>query len=223
MPNRVMIVSAHPDDETLGCGGTLLRHKAAGDTIDWVIATDGWEPLFNAAWLARREAEIGLVQAAYGIRAVFRLGFRTTMLSSTPLGEIVVKMRDVMARSTPDIVYSVYPGDVHDDHRAVFDAVFAAAKPFRAGSGIRSLLAYETPSSTNMAPPFPHRAFVPHAYCDITPYLARKLEIFRIFASESHAPPGPRSDEAITALARWRGSAVGMEFAESFMTIRNIL
>ena len=223
MAKHILVVSAHPDDETLGCGGTLLKHIAAGDRVDWLIATDGWEPLMSRAWLDEREKQISLVQAAYGLNETFRLGFRAAMLSSTPIGEVVAKVRDVVARSMPDIVYTVFPGDVHDDHRVVFDAVHAAAKPFRGGRDIKALFAYETPSSTNMAPPFSHRAFLPQVFSDITPFLPRKIEIFRIFASEIQAVPGPRSEEAITALARWRGSAVGMDFAESFMTIRQIL
>ena len=219
--SRVLAICAHPDDETLGCGGTLLKHKAAGDDVAWLIGTDPWEPLFSAAYIERREAQIRAIAEAYGMSAVKRLHLPTTKLDQLSLGEVIDPMRAAIADLRPDIVYVVHRGDVHSDHRVIFDAAFSVLKPF-VQDGAREIFCYETISSTNMAPPLLANAFIPQAYSDITPFIKRKLEIFSLYEGEVFAAPHPRSLLAIEALARYRGSSINREFAESFMVIRKV-
>lgn len=219
---KILAVSAHPDDETLGCGGTLLKHKVAGDRLDWLITTQPGEGRFSAEFIARRRKQINAVQKAYGFGQVHQLEFFAAELDRAPFGEVIEATTAAVKSAEPDRVYVVHPGDVHSEHRITFDAVWAALKPFRRGQ-CAEVYCYETASSTNMAPPMPGCAFVPTAYCDIGEFLDRKLEIFRIYESEVQAPPGPRSIESVEALARWRGSAVGLAHAEAFNVVRALI
>ena len=219
MSRRVLAISAHPDDETLGCGGTLLRHRAAGDEVSWLIVTAPWTPLFDEAWIARRQTEIEAVAAAYGMVSVHRLDLPTTRLDGLPLTEVMTPMEKAIDAVDPDLVYVVHRGDVHSDHRVVFDAAVAVLKPFRRRRQA-TIHAYECPSSTNLAPPSADRAFLPQVYCDISGEIERKLEILALYESEVLPAPHPRSLEAVRALARYRGSAVAVDHAEAFMVVR---
>ena len=219
---KVLAVSAHPDDETLGCGGTLLKHAAAGDTLDWLIATRPGEGRFDAGFIARRRAQIEQARDAYGFGAVHQMDFRATELDSVPFGQVIEAVATAIRAARPDRVYVVHPGDVHSDHRITFEAVWAALKPFAAGRPVE-VFCYETSSSTDMAPPLPGRGFVANAFSDISAFLDRKLAIFRIYDTEVQVPPGPRSPEAVEALARSRGAAAGMAYAEAFAAMRIVL
>jgi LmbE family N-acetylglucosaminyl deacetylase len=219
---KILAVSAHPDDETLGCGGTLLKHGAAGDALDWLIATRPGEARFDAGYIARRREQIGAVQQAYGFGTVHQMDFPAAELDAQPLSRIIGTAVPAIQSSRPDRVYIVHPGDVHSDHRIIFEAVWAALKPFSAGRPIE-VFCYETASSTDMAPPLAGQGFLANAYSEIGPFLERKLDIFRLYESEVQAPPGPRSIEAVTALALARGAAAGMGYAEAFAAMRVIL
>lgn len=219
---KILAVSAHPDDETLGCGGTLLKHGAAGHSIDWLIATKPGESRFDAGFIARRREQIAAVSRAYGFGAVHQLDFNATELDARPLGQVIDAVAGAIRAAQPDRVYVVHPGDVHSDHRVTFDAVWAALKPFAARRSVE-VLCYETASSTDMAPPLPGRGFVANGYNDITGYFDRKISIYRLYESEVQTPPGPRSPEAVEALARSRGAAAGMVYAEAFAAMRIVL
>jgi LmbE family N-acetylglucosaminyl deacetylase len=219
MTRRVLAVSAHPDDETLGCGGTLLKHVAEGDLLEWLILTGPWEPLVYAAFIARRRRQIDAVSSAYGMGTVHELGFPTTRLDAIPFGDVLAAVRRAVQAAAPDIVYVVHPGDVHSDHRVTFDATWAVLKGFEAPR-VQAIYCYETLSSTNFAPPFENRVFVPQAYRDISPFLEKKLEILALYEGEVFAHPHPRSVESARSLARLRGSVIGALYAEAFAVMR---
>jgi LmbE family N-acetylglucosaminyl deacetylase len=130
---------------------------------------------------------------------------------------------EVIADVRPDWIYTVHAGDVHSDHRAVFEATTSAVKSFNSASkGVSRLLSYETISSTDATPPATSTVFLPNVYCDITPFLERKLEIMSLYEQEVHPYPLPRAVESIRALARFRGATVAAEYAESFMLLREL-
>jgi len=221
MSRRILAISAHPDDETLGCGGMLLKHSDQGDEIHWLIVTAPWAPLFDSAWQARRSREIEAVATAYGMASTNCLDLPVTKIDALALGEIIELMRTAIEAVDPDVVYLVHRGDVHSDHRVTFDAAIAVLKPFRSGART-SIYSYECTSSTNMAPPFPQNAFIPQAYGEITNYLERKLEILSLYDTEIYDPPHPRSLDAVRALAHYRGASVSVTAAEAFSVIREL-
>jgi LmbE family N-acetylglucosaminyl deacetylase len=221
--STVLAIAAHPDDETLGCGGMLLRHRAAGDHVHWLIATDMTpESGGTPARLAARDKEITAVAGHYAFAGVHRLGFAAARLDAVPRLELVGSIAKVVTAVKPDTVYLPFRGDVHSDHGALAEACVACTKSFRQPS-VRGVRAYETLSETEfqISPGMP--AFIPNFFADISPYLDGKVAAMRLYNSEIAAFPFPRSEEAIRALARLRGSTAGCPAAEAFMTLREIV
>jgi LmbE family N-acetylglucosaminyl deacetylase len=220
---NILVISAHPDDETLGCGGTLLRHVAQGASLYWLILTRGSEPTYSSDYLQCAREEVENVAKAYGIKQTFWPGLPSTGLDALPLNDVIAAVRRTVEEVRPDVVYTVHQGDVHTDHQVVFTATAIVLKPFYMRSlGVKRFLSFETLSSTDAAPASPSSMFAPNVYCDITPYIDRKLEIMRLFAQQVQAEPMPRSDSAIRALARVRGASISVPYAEAFMLIREV-
>lgn len=218
--NKVLFVAVHPDDETIGCGGTILKHKAQGDEIYWMIITGNKnhpKGLFQDTLLEKAEA-IENVSAAYSFNGVFQLGFPSSMLDDLTFLDIVTKISSVINEIKPNIVYTMFMNDVHTDHRVAFDAVSSCTKSFRYPF-IEKLYMVETLSETEFAPSIPGQAFVPNVYVDITDYIDRKLEIMSMYKTEVMEEPYPRSLGSIKALARTRGSRAGVMYAEAFMLL----
>ena len=221
---RILVISVHPDDEALGCAGTILKHRARGDQLSWLIVTEAHEPQWSAEVIRRKAEEVELVAERYGMKDVRKLGFPTTELDRVSQGDLIGAIRQSVSDVRPEIVYTIHSGDVHSDHRAVFSAVTSAIKPFNmARLGVRRVLSFETLSSTDAAPALLSRQFIPNVYSDISPYIDAKLECMAIFASESQDELQPRGSSAIKALARFRGSSMGVEYAEAFMLIREFI
>lgn len=220
---RVLAIAPHADDETLGCGATLLRHRSAGDSINWAIVTRAHEPQWSAAQLARKETEIESVSAAYGFEKVFRLNFSTIKMDMVPLNELISSLHGVIEEARPDCVYLNHSGDIHSDHQIVFNAVISAIKPFNSRRHrVRRLLSYEVLSSTDAAPPDRATIFIPNVFFDVSAFIDRKLEIMSLYESEAQPCPLPRANESIRALARYRGATIGAEYAEAFMLVREV-
>lgn len=216
---KTLVIAPHPDDETLGCGGTLLRRKAEGAELGWLIVTaisveGGW----NAERVSQRDAEIDAVANAIGFDRVFNLQLPTTQLDRIPMGVLVEKFGSVFRDFGPEEVLLPNRSDVHTDHRIVFDAAASCTKWFRYPS-VRRVLAYETISETEFGID-PACGFNPNYFIDIGGLLDRKLEILNIYRSELGKFPFPRSIEAIKALATIRGAASGFEAAEAFTMLR---
>ena len=217
---RVLALAAHADDETLGCGGTLLRHAASGDELHWLIATGAWEPRWSSEAVARKAAQIARVAEAYGMRETHELGFPAGTLEALPFRELMERIEGVLAAVRPEVVYLVDEGDVHTDHGVVFRAAMSVLKPFRMASlGVRRVLAYETLSSTEAAA---RPTFVPNVYADVTGFLERKLELMAFYETELQPEPAPRSASSLRALARHRGATIAVEHAEAFALVREL-
>jgi LmbE family N-acetylglucosaminyl deacetylase len=218
--HKVLVIAPHPDDELLGCGGTLLRRKSEGAILGWVIMTKisedtGWRK--NS--VQERENEIEQVRKGLGVQTehLFQLGFPTTKLDTFPMGELIAKVSEVFQIFQPEEVFIPHQGDVHSDHRITFEAVSACTKWFRYPS-VKRVLSYETLSETEFSLDS-SKAFQPNVFVDISPYLEQKLELLRIYASELGEFPFPRSETAIRALAQFRGCNSGYDFAEGFQLL----
>jgi len=219
----VLVVAPHPDDETLGCGGTLLKHKASGDKIHWLIVTRiDEEAGFSTERISARSHEIKTVSTMYGFDSVVNLNLPTTKLDILPIQQLIEMIGDAILKIRPEILYVPFPGDIHTDHRVVFQAVAACTKWFRFGS-IKKILAYETLSETDFAINPDLNAFAPNVFVDISELMLEKLRIMQIYKSEMGLFPFPRSEEAIVALSQIRGVAAGCEAAEAFMLLKEII
>lgn len=218
---KILVVAVHPDDETLGCGGTLLKHKAQGDQIHWLIVTEMTaEGGFTKEAIARRAHEIDAVEKMYDFDSVNRLGFSATRLDEVPMSQLVTAISKVFRSVQPNHVFLPFQHDVHSDHQHAFAAAYSCTKSFRYPS-VRKVMMIETLSETDFAQSA-NGGFVPNMFVDITENLERKLEILRAYQSELHPHPFPRSEEGIRALALLRGAASGCKYAESFTMLKEI-
>jgi LmbE family N-acetylglucosaminyl deacetylase len=219
---RIVVVAPHADDETFGCGGTLLKHKYAGDEINWLIFTRLDEKSgFSQEHIASRRQAVEEVRREFGFRDVAEFAFPSIYVDTYAMGELVATVSKYITRVEAEVLYVPYPGDIHSDHAVTFDAVAACTKWFRYPS-VKRVLAYETLSETDFAINPDANGFRPNTFVDITPYLERKVELTKIYASEMGSFPFPRSEKALRALAAVRGIAVGCEAAEAFMLLREL-
>jgi len=219
----VLVVAAHPDDEVLGCGGTIARHAAAGDVILTMFLTDGEGARPDAGMAqigARRDAAR---EAACSLGSLPPLFFTLpdNRLDSVPLLDIVRPIEDVLRETAPRVVYTHHAGDLNIDHRRVHQAVMTACRP-QIGHPVERIYAFEVPSSTEWSGPGFGPAFEPTRFVDIALWLDRKADALAAYAAELRPPPHPRSRDGIDNLARWRGATAGMAAAEAFMVLRQL-
>ncbi len=221
MNQRILVIAPHPDDETLGCGGTLLRSLHQGAELGWLIVTGiAEETGFTPEQVKERDWEINKLAELYRFSQVFNLRLPTRRLDAFPMAELIDHFSSAFKSFEPEVVYLPSRSDVHTDHRVVFDAASACVKWFRYPS-VRRVLAYETLSETELALDS-HSAFRPNYFVDVSGYLERKIEIMSVYRSELGIFPFPRSLEAIRALAVLRGATAGFHAAEAFELLREL-
>ena len=208
---KVLFLAAHPDDETLAAGGTLLAHKAAGDEIFWAVVTS---PKPGGQWsdaeIGRKQWERQLVAEAYGFSDSWGMNFPAALLDRVPMRRLVTRIRALISRANPQVVYTVAAEDWHSDHRMVGVATHAAIRPHR--TGVKRLIECETISAG--------RGSIgrPTLYRDIAAHLARKVEILKLYASE-YGADSLRNEETVRTWARFRGAEVGLAAAEAFRLV----
>lgn len=221
---RVLVIAAHPDDDVLGVGGTIVQHVRRGDHVSVLIMTDGVGSRHNVPEpqkIAARKA-CGVL----GVQDVHLLDLPDQRLDGLPLLEVIRPISTLIQELRPQVVYTHHHGDANQDHRAIFDATLVAVRPF-GDNPVQRVLCYEVASSTEWGPPFADWVFLPNVYVDISATLDAKLEAFdayrEVFQSEVRKFPHPRSPEAVRTYAQQRGIAVGMRAAEAFVLMREIL
>ncbi|MBW7452501.1 PIG-L deacetylase family protein [Paenibacillus sepulcri] len=219
---KVIVIAPHPDDETLGCGGTLLKHKEQGHEIHWVIITKISDLLnYSIEQIQEREWEIDEVEQLYQFDSVRKLAFPAAGLDHSMISDLVRSIGQVFKEIQPNVVYIPYRGDVHTDHAVVFDAAIACCKWFRYPSVVK-VLVYETLSETEFGINSDLNGFRPQVFHNIDKYLTAKINIMLKFKSEVAEFPFPRSEEAIRSLAKVRGVASGCKAAEAFMLLKEV-
>lgn len=225
---NVLVVAAHPDDEVLGCGGTIAKHVRQGDSVHVEILSEGVTSRDDVRRRELREAELGaLGQAAtaanriLGVKRLQLHSFPDNRLDTVPLLDVVKAVERMVLDCVPTVVYTHFGGDLNIDHQVVARSVLTACRP-QPGMPVKRILSFEVPSSTEWQAPVSELAFVPDWYSDISQTLAVKIEALNVYASEMRPWPHARSVEAVNHLARWRGASVGIEAAEAFRLMRQI-
>ena len=218
MKNKILVITVHPDDETLGCGGTLLKSKGNGNEIHWLICTTIDK---NHSYYETREREIKEVSKMYGFDSVYNLRLETTKVDEYSLNDLIGKISNVIHVVKPNTIYLPFKSDIHSDHRKIFEASYSCTKSFRY-SFIKKIYMMEILSETEFAPSTKENSFVPNVFVDISDYITQKIEIMKIFQSELKEHPFPRSEKNLKALATFRGATCGCEYAESFMLLKEI-
>jgi LmbE family N-acetylglucosaminyl deacetylase len=220
---RVMVIAAHPDDETLGAGGTIARHVDRGDEVAVCVVSEGVTSRHDHIDLQKECASKAC--AVLGVQDLRFLDLPDQRLDEFALLDMIRPIEAYLRELGPEVVYTHFAQDVNQDHRAVFAAVLVATRPVN-GCMVRRLLCYETPSSTEWAAPFPGSVFAPNVYIDITGTLSRKLDAMAAYAethvSEVRPYPHPRSSTALEVYAQRRGIEAGVGAAEAFMLVREL-
>lgn len=218
MKNKVLVVAVHPDDETLGCGGTLLKYKANGDEIHWLICTAIDE---EHNYCKVREKEIEEVSNLYGFDSVHKLQLKTMQVDEYTVSELVSKISQVIKEVQPNIIYLPFKADIHSDHRKIFEASYSCTKSFRYPF-IKKIYMMEILSETEFVPSTKEDSFIPNIFVDISEFFEKKIAIMKVFKSEMAEHPFPRSERNLRALATFRGATCGCEYAESFVLLKEI-
>jgi LmbE family N-acetylglucosaminyl deacetylase len=229
MSHNIVVLAGHSDDEVLGVGGTIARHSEMGDKVHVVVAAEGITSRDPARDLKLRKTELDQLRktterAAKDLRVseVRFLGFSDNRCDSVDRLEIVKKVEKIIAELRPEIVYVHHGGDVNIDHRRLHEAAFTACRP-QPGQPVTRLLSFETASSTEWAPPGSLPSFQPTVFVDIAQFWEQKLAALKTYHREMRPWPHARSIEAVQHLAKWRGASVGLEMAEAFVLMREIV
>ena len=221
-----LVVAAHPDDEVLGCGGTIAALAAQGHEVHVHILAEG----ATSRWAEREAADDGSVDAlkdqaaraaaVLGVEAIVLHGLPDNRLDTVPLLDVVKIIESVIEAIRPEVVYTHHSGDLNIDHAVVHRAVVTATRPLES-SPVREVLAFEIPSSTEWS--FQQfGTFRPNVFVDVSDALDLKLQAIACYESEGRAFPHPRSAEALAAIAKRWGSVAGCASAEAFELIRSI-
>ncbi len=227
MTDAILVVAAHPDDECLGPGGTIARHADDEDAVNVLILAEGATARDGKRDPAARSDELSDLRAAAAAAAEILgseiprfAGLPDNRLDGVDLLDVIKQVEAAVADVRPRIVYTHHAGDLNVDHKITHQAVITACRPLP-GSPVKAIYAFETPSSTEWA--FAQNVFRPTRFVDISTQLSRKCSALACYRSEMRDFPHARSLEAVQALACLRGAAVGLEAAEAFEVIREIL
>ncbi len=222
----VAAVFAHPDDETLGCGGTLAKLVKAGHSVSILICGEGisarYESPESAPERELKNLDQALIKAAasLGVEEVTHLNWPDNRFDQRPLLDLTKAIESQLNVTNPDVIFTHHVGDLNMDHQYVYHSVMAAARPLPGGN-IKEIYSCEIPSSTSWAGPA-SMPFIPTRYEDIANTLENKLRAISCYDSEIPPFPHPRNPKAITGQSIFRGSESGMPAAEAFMVVRQL-
>lgn len=224
---NILVAAAHPDDEVLGCGGTIARLAHEGHSVFLGIMGQGITSRHSTAGESEKSAVDALRACSHrvadllGIKEIIFHDLPDNRFDTVPLLDIAKIVEDLVLRFRPSVIYTHHAGDLNVDHQVLHRAVLTASRP-TAGSSVKELYAFEVPSSTEWSFGQLQPIFSPNVFVDIKNTLATKIAAIKLYRTEIRDFPHPRSDEALRALARFRGSATGLEAAEAFILIRKI-
>jgi LmbE family N-acetylglucosaminyl deacetylase len=218
---RIIVIAPHPDDETLGVGGTIAKFAAEGHEVFVLIVSGHLPPLYNRE---NYEKTVSEAYSAFNLLGVLQSEFLeipATMIGDQPLHEVNGKISKIINDFNPHIVFSPYP-DRHVDHRLVFDSIMVATRPVGKGKSIEIVAAYETLSETHWNAPHIEPNFTPNWVVNVSDYIDVKLSALRCYESQISEFPAPRSIEAVYSLAKFRGTQAGFGYGEGFHIIRMV-
>jgi LmbE family N-acetylglucosaminyl deacetylase len=225
---KILIVAAHPDDEVLGCGGSMAKSTRDGQEVHVLILAEGATSRDKQRDRTSRTEELSLLAKSakratdiLGVESVELLDYPDNRMDSVDLLDLVKPVEEIIAKLKPEVVMTHHAGDLNIDHQITHQAVITACRP-QPGHSVKRILVFEVPSATEWQSPTVGNSFVPNWFEDISKTLDLKIKALKVYESEMRKWPHARSLKAVEHLARWRGATIGTEAAEAFMLIRNI-
>ena len=225
MTETVLIIAAHPDDEVLGCGGTIARHVDQGDSVFIIFLADGEGARDDSEHLKKtRKNNSVSALSCLGVKEkdVVFCDFPDNQMDSVPLLTITKVIEEFARKVKPSLVYTHHNGDLNIDHVITHRAVMTAFRPLP-NQSVKAIYGFEILSSTGWSTTTAENAFIPQHYVDINSFWNKKCQALEKYQSEIRAFPHARSLEAAQALAVHRGSIIGLEKAEAFIVLRQII
>ncbi len=210
---KVCVITVHPDDETLGCGGTILKHLSKGDEVYCILITKG---------NGEQQVLWSKVVDEYKFTSVTELDFPELELMDISLNTLIPPISKAISSIKPQILIIPNRSDAHSDHKAIYNAVASCTKAFRYPY-IEQVLMMEVISETDFALPQPENQFIANYFVDITKEFNKKQEILKLYESELLPYPETRNLSTMQALNRYRGSQINAEYAEAFMNLKTIV
>ncbi len=221
--NTILVIAAHPDDESLGCGGTIAKHVASGDIVHVIFMTNGVDSRKNSSSNNNINNRIISTKKAInilGILSIQYIDFPDNKMDSVPLLDVVQSIENIIKNLNPEIVYTHHIGDLNIDHQITHKAVMVACRP-QPNCSVREIYSFEILSSTEWQTPG-YLLFSPNMYVDISRYIEIKRKALEAYNDEMHKSPHSRSVDNIVRLNTLRGNSIGVDYAEAFMLIRGI-
>ena len=219
---KILIVSPHPDDEVLGCGGSILKYKKNNFKVYWLIITSIKNSKnFSKKQILDRETEINKVKSFFNFDKVINLNIEPKFISQMPEAKLIEQVTKVVLDIKPNKIYLPFISDSHTDHTYTAKAFSSVIKSFR-NNYIQKVLFYETISETNFNF-LNERKFNPNVFNDISLFIDKKIQAMKIYKSEIKKHPFPRSKDSIKSLALLRGSQCNSKYAEAFELVYEII
>mgnify|MGYP003830236435 CR=1 FL=1 len=219
--SNTLVVAPHPDDEVLGCGGIMKKLSDAGNNVFVLVVTRGKKELYSDERIINVRNEAKRAHSILGVAETRFLEYPAPDLDRVSLAEIASSIMQAIRDYQIEFLYLPHGGDIHHDHKVVFNAGLVASRPV-GKHNVKGVFSYETLSETEWAAPISSDAFIPTLYCSIVDTFNAKAEALKCYQSQLREFPASRSLKAIEALANYRGSTIGVTHAEAFMTIRII-
>lgn len=229
MKHKVLVVAAHPDDEVLGCGGTIIKHCQNGDEVHVLIMAEGITSRGNQRSVesntkALEELHANTFRASkiMGVSSIRLALFPDNRMDSVDLLDVIKVVEEEVDSFKPDIVYTHHAGDVNIDHKLTNEAVITACRPMP-GQTVKTILFFETLSSTEWQIPKINKVFLPNYFVDIEKEFKQKIKALKCYETEMRSYPHSRSYDAVKVLSYFRGFSVGKKNVEAFEIGRVII
>lgn len=217
----ILVVAAHPDDEVLGCGGTILRHVEQGDSVHLLFMTDGIGARNGSQTeIEQRKAMATVAGTILGVKSITQKSFPDNRMDTVALLDIVQAIEGEIERLKPSCIYTHHIGDLNIDHQLTHKAVITACRP-QPFFCVKEIYAFEVLSATDWSSPFKDN-FIPTCYVDITHHFQAKIAALTAYKSEMRLEPHTRSNTNCENLAKLRGNTIGASYAEAFSVLRLI-
>ena len=217
---NILIIAPHPDDEVLGCGG-IIKKLSSENQVIVLVSSRGVAKLYSDVRIENGRREARAAHAVVGVAKTLFLDYPAPELDTIPLADISRSFSEIIQQHEIDVLFLPHRGDIHHDHKIVFNAGLVAARPV-GNCRVKEIYCYETLSETEWAAPFSDDAFIPTCFVNIEASIEAKKKAMKCYKSQLREFPNSRSLETIETLAKFRGSTVGMQYAEAFMIIRQI-
>lgn len=223
---NVLVIAAHPDDEVLGCGGTIAKLTESNSVQIAILGEGATSRATQPSQVDPRLVDDLQTDARHaakilGVKQVEFEGLPDNRFDELPLLEVVKRVERLIEELEPETIYTHHPGDLNIDHQVTFRAVLTATRPVP-GCTVQEIYSFEVPSSTEWSFQRVGPAFQPNVFVDISTTIERKIQALECYRGEVRPFPHPRSPEALRAIGRRWGSVVGLEFAEAFELIRSV-